>query len=91
MPKKILYESAIHQLLWAGKRLQARTRSTSIAQAETLARWIAALEFVNPGPGAVLVSWTAPIAGSHTIALKSARFYTRGDPASQGFGLRDRR
>ncbi|HTO02632.1 MAG TPA: class I SAM-dependent methyltransferase, partial [Opitutus sp.] len=41
-----------------------------------------ALEFVNPGPGAVLVSWTAPIAGSHTIALKSARFYTRGDAES---------
>jgi 2-polyprenyl-3-methyl-5-hydroxy-6-metoxy-1,4-benzoquinol methylase len=79
MPKKILYESAIHQLLWAGKRLQARARATTPTIAPSLADWIAALTFVNPGPGAVQVSWQGPIAGSHTTALKHARFYTRGD------------
>ena len=79
MPKKILYESAIHQLLWAGKRLQARAHSVAPFHAETLARWIAAFEFKYPGPGALQVNWTAPIPGAHTIALKNAKFYTRGD------------
>lgn len=79
MPKKILYESAIHQLLWAGKRLQARVRSVRPAAQDTLSSWLAALVFQNPGPGAVLVTWSAPTPGSHTIALKNAKFYTRGD------------
>jgi 2-polyprenyl-3-methyl-5-hydroxy-6-metoxy-1,4-benzoquinol methylase len=81
MPKKILYESAIHQLLWAGKRLQSRARAVSPALAETIAHWLAALSFENPGPGAVLVRWLLPHPGSHTIAFKGARFYTRGDAA----------
>ncbi|MEO6003601.1 MAG: class I SAM-dependent methyltransferase [Opitutus sp.] len=79
MPKKILYESAIHQLLWAGKRLQVRVSSTRPSARETLGQWIAALSFQNPGPGAVLVSWQTPLPGAHTIALKNAKFYTRGD------------
>ena len=82
MPKKILYESAIHQLLWAGKRLQARARSVAPAHSENLASWIASLDFQYPGPGALLVSWTAPVAGSHTVSLKGAKFYTRGDTVS---------
>ena len=79
MPKKILYESAIHQFLWAGKRLKLRLAATSPTQAAVLADWLAALRFENPGPGAVLVSWNGPAAGQYTLALKGARFYTRGD------------
>ena len=81
MPKKILYESAIHQLLWAGKRLQSRARAFSPTLAETLAHWLAALSFENPGSGAVSVRWLLPHPGAHTIAFKGARFYTRGDAA----------
>jgi 2-polyprenyl-3-methyl-5-hydroxy-6-metoxy-1,4-benzoquinol methylase len=79
MPKKILYESAIHQLLWAGRRLQTRSLSVAPAHTETIAHWIADLSFEYPGPGALLIRWNAPNAGSHTVALKNARFYTRGD------------
>lgn len=79
MPKKILYESAIHQILWAGKRLRLRLASAAPSQVEILARWLNSLSFENPGPGAVLVSWPGPLAGRHTIALKQAKFYTRGD------------
>jgi len=82
MPKKILYESAIHQFLWAGKRLRQRLAAAAPASAETLARWLAQLSFANPGAGAVVVSWPGPAAGSHTLSLKSARFYTRGDAAA---------
>lgn len=79
MPKKILYESAIHQFLWAGKRLRARLESTAPAQADALAQWLNALQFDYPGPGAARVRWPAPIAGDRTIALNQAKFYTRGD------------
>jgi 2-polyprenyl-3-methyl-5-hydroxy-6-metoxy-1,4-benzoquinol methylase len=79
MPKKILYESAIHQFLWAGKRLRARLNATDPSRSGQLAAWLNSLQFENPGPGAVLVKWPAPVAGSQTIALKNAKFYTRGD------------
>lgn len=79
MPKKILYESAIHQLLWAGKRLQARARAVSPDLAHQIAVWITQLVFQNPGPGAVVVTWDTPKPGTRTIVLKNARFYMRGD------------
>ena len=79
MPKKILYESAVHQFLWAGKRLRLRLQPTEPANAGILSKWIAALTIENPGPGQVRVAWAGPVAGEHFIALKNARFYTRGD------------
>ncbi len=79
MPKKILYESAVHQFLWAGKRLQTRLRAIDPAHGGTLASWIAALTIENPGPGQVRVAWNGHVGGSHVIPLKGARFYTRGD------------
>ncbi len=79
MPKKILYESAIHQLLWAGKRLRGRLKSVAPIGIDALSFWINSLVFENPGPGAVLVRWPSPIAGQHTIVLRNAKFYTRGD------------
>jgi 2-polyprenyl-3-methyl-5-hydroxy-6-metoxy-1,4-benzoquinol methylase len=82
MPKKILYESAVHQFLWAAKCLRVRVQAGNPARAETLARWVAALVFENPGAGAVLVKWRGPTAGEHTLPLKGARFYTRGDAAA---------
>ncbi len=82
MPKKILYESAVHQFLWAGKRLRLRLVQTEPTQATRLAEWIAALAIENPGPGQVRVSWSGPVAGEHYVALKNAKFYTRGDAAA---------
>jgi|GEM_PF-314477 len=79
MPKKILYESAIHQFLWAGRRLRERLDRTDPGRAVVLVKWIANLQFENPGPGAVRVIWASPLPGSHTIVLKNAKFYTRGD------------
>jgi 2-polyprenyl-3-methyl-5-hydroxy-6-metoxy-1,4-benzoquinol methylase len=81
MPKKILYESAVHQFLWAGRRLREQLAETLPAEATRLAGWINALVIENPGPGQVRVAWSAPTAGDHLIALKHAKFYTRGDAA----------
>lgn len=79
MPKKILYESAVHQFLWAGRRLREQLAATNPAEAVRLAGWINQLTIENPGPGAVRVAWSNPAAGEHRIELKNARFYTRGD------------
>jgi 2-polyprenyl-3-methyl-5-hydroxy-6-metoxy-1,4-benzoquinol methylase len=79
MPKKILYESAVHQLLWAGRRLRETFAASDPAAAARLANWINALTIENPGPGAVRVVWSGPITGEHRIELKHAKFYTRGD------------
>jgi SAM-dependent methyltransferase len=79
MPKKILYESAIHQFLWAGRRLEERFAISDPASARALDEWLAALAFENPGAGVMRVKWQRPRAGMLDVALKSARFYTRGD------------
>ncbi|HEY0863432.1 MAG TPA: class I SAM-dependent methyltransferase [Lacunisphaera sp.] len=79
MPKKILYESAVHQFLWAGRRLREEFAATAPAEAARLADWINALTLENPGPGAVRIAWSGPKAGEHRIELKNAKFYTRGD------------
>ena len=82
MPKKILYESAIHQFLWAGRRLREDLAATDPAAASRLADWINALTIENPGPGGVRLAWPAPQPGEHRLELKSAKFYTRGDAAA---------
>lgn len=79
MPKKILYESAVHQFLWAGRRLRENLAVAQPADASRLAHWINTLTIENPGPGQVRVAWSDPIAGDRFIALKNAKFYTRGD------------
>ena len=79
MPKKILYESAVHQFLWAGRRLREQLSAADPAAAGRLAAWLQALTIENPGGGQLRIAWSAPQAGEHFVALKGARFYTRGD------------
>lgn len=81
MPKKILFESAVHQFLWAGRRLREQLSITDPARALRLATWINNVSLTNPGRGALLVSWQTPTPGEHRIELKNAKFYTRGDAA----------
>lgn len=79
MPKKILYESAVHQFLWAGRRLREQLAATDPATAGRLADWINQLTIENPGPGGVRLVWAGPQPGEHRLELKRAKFYTRGD------------
>ena len=81
MPKKIIYESAVHQFLWAGRRLREDLAKTDAAEATRLAAWINALTIENPGPGGLRIVWTKPSPGEHRLELKNAKFYTRGDAA----------
>ncbi len=82
MPKRILYESAIHQLTRASQHLQDELRPTRPEQAAAVARWVAGFCFDNPGPGALRVTWPAPTPGGRTLVLKNAQFYFRGDAAA---------
>ena len=79
MPKKILYESSVHQFLWAGRRLREKLAITDPPKASQLADWINALTFIDPGSRGLQISWTSPVQGEHRIDLRSAKFYTRGD------------
>jgi SAM-dependent methyltransferase len=79
MPKKILFESAVHQFLSAAKRRREQLHATDPAQAERLRAWVSALTIDNPGGGRLRVAWQEPRADQHFIELKNARFYTRGD------------
>ena len=74
MPKKILYESAVHQFLWAGRRLREDLAATDPAAADRLAGWINALTLENPGPGGLRVAWPSPQPGSRWgLARRSPR------------------
>jgi SAM-dependent methyltransferase len=79
MPKKILYESAVHQFLWAARRLCQHMETSAPADAERLGGWVKALTIENPGGRRVRILWTAPQPGVHDIELQGAKFYTRGD------------
>jgi 2-polyprenyl-3-methyl-5-hydroxy-6-metoxy-1,4-benzoquinol methylase len=79
MPKKILYESAVHQFLWAARRLRERLAKSAPAEADRLGRWINALVIDNPGGRRLHLAWTDPRPGAHDLELQGAKFYTRGD------------
>src|SRR5262245_48607659 len=81
MPKKILFESAVHQFLWAGSRLGQRLRAGSPDLAQRLSAWINALRLDHPAAGQLRVVWAEP-PGEYVIELKQAKFYTRGDTAA---------
>ena len=56
MPKKILYESAVHQFLWAAKRLSLRLAVLAPSDAEVLARWLSSIALENAGRGTMKIA-----------------------------------
>jgi 2-polyprenyl-3-methyl-5-hydroxy-6-metoxy-1,4-benzoquinol methylase len=81
MPKNIILESAIHQYLWAGKRLRQRLGAHD-PRSQKLAEWLNGIRFERPDRAEMHVLWEKPHPGSHAVALKQAKFYTRGDHAA---------
>jgi len=82
MPKRILYESAVHQFLAAARRRREDLAARDPAAAERLGAWVAGLAIGNPGAGELSVAWREPRPGSCRLSLKPAQFYTRGDAAA---------
>ncbi|MDO8539554.1 MAG: class I SAM-dependent methyltransferase [Opitutaceae bacterium] len=81
MPKKILFESAVHQFVWAGTRLRTELGQSAPDKAERLAAWLRELQIENPASGTMRLSWRHPAHGEHQLEFKRARFYLRGDTA----------
>jgi SAM-dependent methyltransferase len=79
MPKKILFESAVHQFLTAAHRLGARLQSSSTEHARGFSRWINSLQIDHPGAGQLRIAWQTPAPGEHIVEFRGAQFYTRGD------------
>ncbi len=81
MPKKILFESAVHQLAWAGRRLQERWQRRAPDSATQLAGWLGALRLDHPASGQLRIAWAAPTPGEHVVEYRGAKFFVRGDRA----------
>lgn len=82
MPKQVQYESAIHQLFCAAKRLQLHFEKYAPSDVVRLERWIRSLTVENPGARQLRLAWAIPKPGEHYIQLVNAKFYTRGDAES---------
>jgi 2-polyprenyl-3-methyl-5-hydroxy-6-metoxy-1,4-benzoquinol methylase len=78
MPKKIRFESAVHQFFAAADRHRAALHRTSPAAAESFAEWIRQVE-VDYAGSQFRVSWSRPRQGELVVPLAEARFYVRGD------------
>lgn len=82
MPKKILFESAVHQFVAAGRRLASEHRSSDPLWSSKLRDWIRDLQFAYVRPHGMLIKWTTPSRGELLVKFDGARFYTRGDLSS---------
>jgi 2-polyprenyl-3-methyl-5-hydroxy-6-metoxy-1,4-benzoquinol methylase len=81
MPKKIRFESAVHQLFVAADRFRTNLQRTSPSAAARFAEWVRQIEVGYPG-STFRVSWTKPRPGTLVVPLSEVRFYVRGDRAS---------
>ncbi|MEI8138461.1 MAG: hypothetical protein WCI03_01185 [bacterium] len=78
MPKKILFESAIHQLAAAGRR-RLETLGAYQADITTLRKFLQSLRFEVEGARTLKANWSFPASGSATVDFTDAKLYQRGD------------
>lgn len=88
MPKKIRFESAVHQFFAAADRHRAALHRTSPAAAESFAEWIRQVE-VDYAGSQFRVRWSRPRSGEMIIPLSEARFYVRGDRINDSHAVGD--
>lgn len=77
MPKKILFESAVHHLANASKRLRFEINNSKLEQELDL--FCKSWNFSYPKKEQLDVSWTYPNIGSASFDFKEAELYVRGD------------
>ena len=81
MPKKILFESAVHQFVAAAQRWVAAEARSPRGQAHATRELIASMRFEHLPEGVLGVSWEQPAPGSLRLSYRGASFYVRGDTA----------
>jgi 2-polyprenyl-3-methyl-5-hydroxy-6-metoxy-1,4-benzoquinol methylase len=85
MPKKIRFESAVHQLFAATARIRTRMAVHSPDTALRLEKWLSELNVAYDGVS-MHVSWGVPRPGGIAIPLDGVRFHVRGDADDSGSG-----
>lgn len=84
MPKKIRFESAVHQFFCAADHFRSRLAADSPSDAEDFARWVKTLVVDYPS-SRFRVSWAFPEEGEAFVPLETVQFYVRGDSRRQDF------
>lgn len=79
MPKKIMFESAVHHFLTAARRLHVSLQSGPAERQQTYDAFVASLRFTHLPDGVMEVRWTYPSEGSAPVSYRDASFYLRGD------------
>ena len=79
MPKKILFESAVHQFLSAAREFAEAEQRLSKENYRRWSEFILSMQFNYPRPNLVSVEWTSPKPGRATFSIEDVHFYTRGD------------
>jgi 2-polyprenyl-3-methyl-5-hydroxy-6-metoxy-1,4-benzoquinol methylase len=75
MPKKIKFESFKYRFLIAAQKAHG---FSAVAGQPRWTNFVNSLEFRYEG-GPVAISWQAPVAGTLSVPVSEASFYTRGD------------
>src|SRR5205823_2284406 len=84
MPKKILFESAVHQLAAAGTR-RLKVLAESGRDTAGLRAFLRSLDLRQTDSRRMRATWMLPTKGSCDIDFTGARFYQRGDsPVTAG-------
>lgn len=79
MPKKILFESAVHQMVVATRGLLDDLKNKRDSRFEPWSACVATWKFEYLGPKKMMLRWTQPSSGERLIDYSDAQFYTRGD------------
>lgn len=81
MPKKIRFESAVHQFLSAAHNVQREFTPGSASDLERWQRFVTSMRFEHLPNGTLRVHWTSPENGCAIVSYRDASFYVRGDTA----------
>lgn len=79
MPKKILFESAVHQFLNAARNVADECPERPETERERWHAFVASLRFEHRPNGVMQVRWTSPQTGCALVSYRDASFYVRGD------------
>jgi hypothetical protein len=79
MPRKIIFESAVHQFLTAARALVPGQLEGSFAAPAGWEAFVNSMHFSYPSRLLVEVRWEHPEPGRAAFSIEGARFYLRGD------------
>ncbi len=69
MPKKILFESAVHQFLTAASRLRKALQPISPADAQRLATWVNELRLEHGGSSELHIAGQTPLSAENIFEM----------------------